>query len=819
MLNKTQKSSLLKKPERSRTMRKHQQKQIFQLLKTIEEAQSAGMYADCQEGAISIGNFIENIESEATQTVALLEEYCGLLFKASNGEIREKLLRRHLIKIENSVKDELKPNKIEVVFFPYKVSMWDSLESIYLAAKADPNCDAYVVPIPSYELNPNGTLGKMYYDGDQYPEDIPVADWQTYDIEARHPDAVFIHYAYDDNVNNATIHPDFYSKHLREHCDLLLYVPYFVMSGDTVDEYCGYLPGVLHAHHVIVQSEAARQSYIGHYKKFDKEFGLKGRFGKAEKKFIALGSPKFDKVMNTRREDCELPVEWERLIYNPDGSRKKVILYNTHMFAWINGGAAYFKKLYSVFDFFRSRDDVVLWWRPHPNTEMNFRIKRPEWLDEYMRVLSNYRCGKRGIYDNSPDLHRAIAMSDIYYGDGSSIVSLFQTARKPSLTQDVNILDYDKRVVSHAMYYDGEYIWSAALNFNALFRISPATYKIEYIGQFSNEKQEGYELFCGVAEYGAKLYFCPYNAKNIAVYDKMTSEFTTIPLNEDIRGIDRKFTSILVCGKYVYLQGSRVFTIARIDTETNEIMYIDNWVKDLAKRKCEKVPYYIQRGCVYGGLIYYFSSTSRCLLSIKPDDLSYELIPLRYTDSDGFSQLLHDGDKLWLLPAASQNGHIAYYDPQLSKVTELEQINSASCFCKVKEYVYYFSFTELRFYRVNTKLKEITVFPVDEMIYSACAVGDKIFLMTYLTGKLCVFDTVSLSIETIDLSIEHIPLPVFDYSEILKENKKYNQFAIESGFLNLASLLEIDTERDALQLSEKGDAGKNIYDYAKGLVL
>ena len=39
-------------------MRKQQQKQILELLKTIEEDQEAGFYADCQDCAVVVGEFI-----------------------------------------------------------------------------------------------------------------------------------------------------------------------------------------------------------------------------------------------------------------------------------------------------------------------------------------------------------------------------------------------------------------------------------------------------------------------------------------------------------------------------------------------------------------------------------------------------------------------------------------------------------------------------------------------------------------------------------------------------------------------------------------
>jgi hypothetical protein len=80
----------------------------------------------------------------------------------------------------------------------------------------------------------------------------------------------------------------------------------------------------------------------------------------------------------------------------------------------------------------------VLWWRPHPNTELNFRTKRPALLGEYKKLVADYKRAGVGIYDDTPDLHRAIAWTDAYYGDMSSLVVLYQAAGKPVMIMDIN---------------------------------------------------------------------------------------------------------------------------------------------------------------------------------------------------------------------------------------------------------------------------------------------------------------------------------------------------------------------------------------------
>ena len=94
--------------------------------------------------------------------------------------------------------------KKEMVFLPYKASMWDSLESVWRAAYEDrENCLAYVIPIPYCDRNPDGTAKEWHCERDLFPKDVPTLDWQEVDLKAMHPDVIFYHYPYD-NCNHLT---------------------------------------------------------------------------------------------------------------------------------------------------------------------------------------------------------------------------------------------------------------------------------------------------------------------------------------------------------------------------------------------------------------------------------------------------------------------------------------------------------------------------------------------------------------------------------------------------------------------------------------
>jgi hypothetical protein len=336
-------------------MSKHKKKEILDIIKSIHNAHETikmqlknhnidavkMILINCQESAIQIGNEIERTEGEGTTTVSLLEEYCELLYEISISLGTEKdnykvykLLKNKSIEIENSFQEEFDMDKIEIVFFPYKASMWDSLESIWLAAREDSKCDCYVVPIPYYDKNPDGTYKQMNYDGNKFPDYVPITKWEDYNPQERKPDVVYIHNPYDNGNRVTSVHPDYYAKKLKDCTEMLVYVPYFVVNDDVQEHLC-ICAGTIYADRVIVQSEKVKNTYINVLEKWIAENNFQSLFPNLKEKFLALGSPKFDKVVNTKMEDVYIPEEWDNLIVKEDGSRKKIVLYNISIEAFL----------------------------------------------------------------------------------------------------------------------------------------------------------------------------------------------------------------------------------------------------------------------------------------------------------------------------------------------------------------------------------------------------------------------------------------------------------------------------------------------------
>ena len=417
---------------------------------------AAEALVQCQESAIALGTYIDTLDEKYANLVHILEDYCENIYQMSENLSDEsvcrkasKKIQKQMTSLKNGIKYDLPDDKKEIVFLPYKASMWDSLESVWKAADADPDCDAYVIPIPYFDKNPNGSFREEHYEGDLYPKNVPITRYDEYDLEARHPDVIYIHNPYDECNHVTSVHPYFYSKNLRNFTDKLVYIPYFILGEiepdnqaavDGMKHFC-FTPGTIYAHQVVVQSENMRQIYINEYLKAAKEMGLPGEHVDRkflEKKFLGTGSPKVDKVLNTKKEDLEIPAEWLKVIEKPDGSWKKIIFYNTSVSALLKHSEKMLRKMESVFGIFKeNQDEVALLWRPHPLIQATIESMRPELWIEYDKLVRKYREEEWGIYDDTSDLDRAIVLSDAYYGSQSSVVELCRKMKQPIILQNI----------------------------------------------------------------------------------------------------------------------------------------------------------------------------------------------------------------------------------------------------------------------------------------------------------------------------------------------------------------------------------------------
>ncbi|MFT3952085.1 MAG: hypothetical protein QM689_09140 [Oscillospiraceae bacterium] len=441
-------------------MRRFLQQQLLAVLSTIRDgvktakklplAQAEPVLADCFGALTSVEGVLEKNLSALRAAVyrdliGALKAALEALYQALTENIRttrsadEVDKQFHRIRTELSGEGEV---RYEILFLPYQASMWDSLESVWQAAMRDPRCDVYVVAAPYYDRNADRSLGAFHDERDAFPADVQVMPHRNYDIAARRPDMIFIHNPYD-GINLVTsVAPAYYASELKKHTERLIYIPYFVLDDtDPKDDalfeklrHFALTPGVLNADRVAVQSERIKRIYCrllaDHLKQ---PAGAKTAL---DAKILGLGSPKLDRV--TAQEAITLPEEWRARMFTADGRRKKTIFYNTSVSAFLEHNGAMLRQIYAVFERFSKRKETaVLLWRPHPLLRATILSMRPHLIEAFDTLITLCCESDWGILDDTPDLHRAIAVSDAYYGDLSSVVPLFQKTGKPVMIQQI----------------------------------------------------------------------------------------------------------------------------------------------------------------------------------------------------------------------------------------------------------------------------------------------------------------------------------------------------------------------------------------------
>ena len=400
---------------------------------------------DCQQAAIQIGTAIEEAEGDGHVAIKYLEQYCEKVYEISvddyvSGGKAKKSLDKSLILSENIIKSDVKV-RLEVVFMPYKASMWDSMESIWKEMIKDVDFDIYVVPIPYYDRNPDGTFGTLHYEGDDYPKYVRVIDYTQYDFQERCPDIVFIHNPYDEYNYVTSVEPRFYSKELKKYTECLVYVPYFLVPKMPISQELISTSVLFYADYVIAQNEQVRQAYIKEIKEIE--------LLKPNKNYevLALGSPKTDKIHDICKNGIDIPDEWKQKA----GTKKKLFI-NTNVSLILNNNEKFVENMSRVFEILKRRNDVFVIWREHPLTNEALKSMRPELLEEYNQLKKDFIKSNIGVLDTNVEAFEAMCFSDCYFGAGGSLLPLYAVTGKPMLVTAYKYPDsMSNRMASAAM--------------------------------------------------------------------------------------------------------------------------------------------------------------------------------------------------------------------------------------------------------------------------------------------------------------------------------------------------------------------------------
>lgn len=416
-------------------MRKYIKKQLVEIANTLINAERVlrklilkkdnesinMLLKDMQAAAIEMGETIDQYQ-EGEEAVHLLEDVCEILWDISQKQMNEKntLCNSYGKKMQLFYRKLMEfPEEIEIVFMPYKASMWTSLESIWEAANQDEACHATVMPIPYFDLDANGNRVKLNYEGNLFPDEVPITNYADVDLKRLHPEVIYIHNPYD-GYNNLTQVPEvFYAKQLKDNTECLVYSPYS-MESRTSDSglHQLFLPGYQYADKIVVQNR--------------KMGVLCRKAGIPEEKLLIYGSPKLDAINKLKKTDTVW--KWDK---GSELQNKKIILLNIHLSYLTKANEKLYelhlKVINKVIDLVENDDELALIVRPHPLIKTWIAKTYPQRLDEYLQIEKRIECSPKCVKDDTGSYQEAFALSAAMISTFSSLITEYMATYKPIL--------------------------------------------------------------------------------------------------------------------------------------------------------------------------------------------------------------------------------------------------------------------------------------------------------------------------------------------------------------------------------------------------
>lgn len=243
--------------------------------------------------------------------------------------------------------------------------------------------------------------------------------------------------------------------------------------------------------------------------------------------------------------DNIFPNNWKEIV-----REKKVIFYNTSVGSMLSGREKHIEKMKWVFEVFQKNPEVVLWWRPHPLELSTIQSMLPHLEEQYKKLRRQYQEEVVGILDESINLHRAIAISDAYYGDWSSVVELYKATGKPILLSVDNLKEYSLEVaffICDFVIVDN-YMWFISSLYVGLFKMNLNSFIVEEVVPIPGERVFEVGMMRYIFQVGGELFLIPDWGTSVIAYDMYNKTMRKVAIG--------KRTTASKCSNAYYRNGN-----------------------------------------------------------------------------------------------------------------------------------------------------------------------------------------------------------------------------------------------------------------------
>ena len=162
----------------------------------------------------------------------------------------------------------------------------------------------------------------------------------------------------------------------------------------------------------------------------------------------------------------------------------------------------------------------------------------------------------------------------------------------------------------------GEYIYFSANNMNGLFRMHLETKEYKYLGEFPGENLK-WHLHMGAVLVGTQIWFAPFEAKNLSVYDIETGEFIVKDIIQE-KEKAAKYGKILYYRDRVFLVPVFADDILEINTHDFSVVSHREWLDPIraVNNRYLKDGYVRNGACIYEDQMFITARSADVLIRI-----------------------------------------------------------------------------------------------------------------------------------------------------------------------------------------------------------
>lgn len=194
-------------------------------------------------------------------------------------------------------------------------------------------------------------------------------------------------------------------------------------------------------------------------------------------------------------------------------------------------------------------------------------------------------------------------------------------------------------------------------DFNGIFRFCKENRKLELEVEFPDQTIN-FWLYNKMFVYEDKLVCIPDFASGIAVYNLQDKKLQMLPIKPPhVRDLfydgNHKFKDGLIFENYIFMIGAKYPAIVRLDMQTYEMDYFDEWVNEMSFRDIYKESwrlFFRRSGAIENGYLYLAGNCAPVCLRLELCTMSHSWISICEKEYKHYNNCFAYGDMVWFMP-------------------------------------------------------------------------------------------------------------------------------------------------------------------------